>query len=105
MRTAVSVGDRGTFVTGDSEGMGADILYVEGTWTYDTDHEGWNELHPIKHVQRIGTWTGKWGPDLDPLRWRSEWQEAVRRARSDETRSAQREGRHAWSVHPCLDGA
>jgi len=26
----------------------SDILFVRGTWVFDTFHEGWNELHPIK---------------------------------------------------------
>lgn len=27
---------------------GRDILFVQGTWVYDSAHEGWNEIHPIK---------------------------------------------------------
>lgn len=39
----------------DSTGRGADILVVKGSWVYDSAHEGWNEIHPIKHCQTIGT--------------------------------------------------
>src|SRR5262249_30822863 len=42
----------------DPTGRGADLLVVKGTWVYDSFHEGWNEIHPIKHCQRIGTWNG-----------------------------------------------
>jgi hypothetical protein len=37
------------------DGSGADILVVKGTWVYDSAHEGWNEIHPIKQCQKIGT--------------------------------------------------
>lgn len=39
---------------------GADILYVRGTWVYDSLHEGWNEIHPVKVCAKVGTWTGNW---------------------------------------------
>ena len=35
-----------------------DILFVKGEWVYDTAHDGWNEIHPIRHCQRIGWWIG-----------------------------------------------
>jgi hypothetical protein len=39
---------------------GADIVYVRGTWVYDSLHEGWNEIHPVKACAKAGTWTGNW---------------------------------------------
>lgn len=30
-----------------------DILFVMGTWIFDTAHEGWNEFHPIKECQLV----------------------------------------------------
>jgi len=39
---------------------GADIVYVKGTWVYDSLHEGWNEIHPIKEFRKVATWTGNW---------------------------------------------
>ena len=30
-----------------------DILFVKGTWVFDTAHEGWNEIHPIKDCQLV----------------------------------------------------
>ena len=32
---------------------GQDILFVKGTWVFDTAHEGWNEIHPIKQCQLV----------------------------------------------------
>jgi hypothetical protein len=47
----------GTELNGDlPEVDSGDILVVKGTWVYDSAHEGWNEIHPILHCQRIGTW-------------------------------------------------
>jgi hypothetical protein len=41
-----------------------DILFVKGEWVFDSAHEGWNEIHPIKQCQRIGAWRGTWdNPD------------------------------------------
>jgi hypothetical protein len=34
---------------------GVDVLFVMGTWIYDSAHSGWNELHPVLHCQKIGT--------------------------------------------------
>jgi hypothetical protein len=34
---------------------GIDVLFVLGTWIYDSAHTGWNELHPVLHCQKIGT--------------------------------------------------
>jgi hypothetical protein len=36
---------------------GQDVLFVFGTWIYDSAHTGWNELHPVLHCQKIGTVT------------------------------------------------
>jgi hypothetical protein len=33
---------------------GQDILFVKGSWVFDTAHEGWNEIHPIKLCQLVG---------------------------------------------------
>jgi hypothetical protein len=37
-----------------------DILFVKGEWVFDSAHEGWNEIHPIKTCMRIGAWRGTW---------------------------------------------
>jgi Na+-transporting methylmalonyl-CoA/oxaloacetate decarboxylase gamma subunit len=86
-------------------GAGADILYVKGTWVYDTLHDGWNELHPVKVCTKQGTWDGDWegtrycsAPILLRLR------EAFEDAESDETRANQQLPEHGWRVHPDLDG-
>jgi hypothetical protein len=37
------------------DGYGADILMIRGTWVYDSAHAGWNEIHPVKACQKIGS--------------------------------------------------
>ncbi len=32
----------------------SDILFVKGDWVFDTAHEGWNEIHPIKDCKVVG---------------------------------------------------
>jgi hypothetical protein len=30
-----------------------DLVVAQGRWVYDAGHKGWNELHPLKTIQRI----------------------------------------------------
>lgn len=79
-----TVVDPKTGATTDQLHPGRDILLIRGTWVFDTAHEGWNEIHPIKVCQLVGTATyqandvvdwdavigdylvsvGRWRPDL-----------------------------------------
>lgn len=54
-RAKPSVYDPVTGKTSDELHSGHDILFVKGTWVFDTFHEGWNELHPVKKCYRIAT--------------------------------------------------
>jgi hypothetical protein len=82
--------------------MGADILVVLGTWVYDSAHEGWNEIHPIKHCQHIGRWGGSWG--IDAKLARDHWCEAVGSVSSGLTRDNQKRPENQWTIHPLIDG-
>lgn len=82
--------------------VGADLLYVQGTWVYDSYHEGWNEIHPIKVCARVGTWDGDWPAGFD---------DTVDRiiggfdtASDPDTKHEQERPRHGWHVHPDVDG-
>ena len=82
-----------------------DVLLVRGTWVYDSAHEGWNEIHPIKHCQRIldvssGVLMG-WPADID-ARVRA-WCGAVTDATSAATTDLQSRPEHQWTVHPVVD--
>lgn len=48
-----SVYDPLTGQTSKDVHSGSDILFVRGTWVFDTAHEGWNEIHPIKSCLRV----------------------------------------------------
>lgn len=86
----------------DKDHLGASLLYIEGTWVFDTMHEGWNEIHPIKVATEWGRWDGAWpddaGAQIDRLK------AGFDDARSDETKDKQKKPRHKWKVHPDVDG-
>lgn len=84
-------------------GVGADLVVVSGEWVYDSLHEGWNEIHPIRHCQRIGTWTGVW-PWGDPQAERDKWCGAIASAGSPLTIDNQKKPENQWTIHPFIDG-
>jgi hypothetical protein len=94
----------GTLHTNDAAngGIGADLLAVMGTWVYDTAHEGWNEIHPIKQCQKVGTWGGDWPPDINDII--KHWETAIGEATSPTTGTEQKNPEHHWGVHPDVDG-
>jgi hypothetical protein len=90
----------GEIHTNDPTGRGADILVVQGTWVYDSAHSGWNELHPIKHCQRIGTWEGFW----DGVGTADSWCSAISSAQNPATIANQSQPQNQWNTHPDIDG-
>jgi len=94
----------GELHTNDPTGRGADILFIKGTWIYDSAHEGWNELHPIKHCQKIGTWEKDWNGSPTPTGSPKEWCEAVDSAGSSLTVASQQQPENQWTIHPTIDG-
>jgi hypothetical protein len=34
-------------------GEDGDVVLVRGDWVYDAGHSGWNEIHPVRHVQKL----------------------------------------------------
>jgi hypothetical protein len=92
--------------TNQTNGVGADILGVFGTWVYDSGHNnqdrGWNEIHPVKKAEKLSTWTGSWPPNTPTLIAR--WSEKVAEAESPLTVAEQTKPEHQWEVHPFVDG-
>ena len=91
--------------------VGADVLFVQGTWVFDPLHSGWNEIHPIKICTKVGCWQGDWSscdcedPGAPPppdiiLRLRKGFDDA----QSPETIGNQALPEHGWRVHPEIDG-
>jgi hypothetical protein len=87
----------------DCSGLGADLVVVSGEWVYDSLHDGWNEIHPIRQCQKIGTWTGTW-PWADPKAERDAWCGALAAARSPLTVDNQKKPENQWGIHPSVDG-
>lgn len=87
----------------DPTGRGADILVVQGSWVYDSAHEGWNEIHPIKHCQKAGVWNGSWESSSVTGDLPS-WCAAIGRAADPLTVAAQDRPENQWTIHPMIDG-
>jgi hypothetical protein len=103
-------GIRGSLTPLDgTDGKEADILLVKGTWVYDSAHDGWNEIHPIKHCQYIGKWNSSsgWaavGGAEDVNKWVKEYCGAVDDATSPQTLANQSQPENQWEIHPLVDG-
>lgn len=84
------------------DGQTADLLLVRGEWVYDSAHEGWNELHPIRYCQWIGTWsTTDNGGEPVPT---DKWTDAINGANDPGTRTSQQRPQNQWEIHPEIDG-
>jgi len=86
----------------DGTSKGAHILVVYGTWVFDTAHEGWNEIHPIKLCERIGIWDGHWPKDIKDIE--KMWEDAIAKATAPGTIEEQKKPENQWAVHPVIDG-
>lgn len=83
-------------------GLGADLLYVYGTWVFDSLHTGWNEIHPIKKCTFVGKWDGAWPTDLVDVQHRLD--AGFADARDPATVGRQSEDKYTWKIHPLVDG-
>jgi hypothetical protein len=85
-----------------------DLAYVYGRWVYDSLHSGWNELHPLHFMIKIGQTTqgnltgGNWPPGLGNVQSRYDGQFSV--INSPAAAIAQSQPQNQWSLHPVLDG-
>lgn len=72
-----------------------DTIFVMGRWVYDAGHEGWNELHPIKHLQKVNNGS----PEDTP-----KWCEMVGQTKDPIVRGNQDKKENKWEYHPLIDG-
>jgi hypothetical protein len=118
---AVALGDTGN-PTDVNENLGnleqgVDILAVRGTWVYDSAHEGWNELHPIKQAQKAGEFHGNWEDVFEAVKdllpagatpnaetFVKFWCDALVNATAPTTVIAQGKPENTWVIHPVIDG-
>lgn len=105
----------GTVLPADGDsGEGGDVILVRGDWVYDAGHSGWNEIHPIRHVQKLtgvidARFQGMAKADAalvekfkkqvyDP------WCERVAEASDPGVKAAQKDPENGWHIHPWIDG-
>jgi hypothetical protein len=88
------------------------IVVVTGDWVYDAGHGGWNEIHPVRHVQVIdlpGKYMGATAATealvdefkteiLDP------WCFQITTGGSDLVKGEQEKPENKWHIHPVIDG-
>jgi hypothetical protein len=99
------------------DGYGADILVVKGTWVYDSAHEGWNEIHPIKQCQWAGAMLNQqWkeiqvsrNPDVfqsitDINAYVQGWCALLATVTDPGTVANQQLPQNQWTIHPLVDG-
>jgi hypothetical protein len=105
---AVNPGD-GDLHTPDAAGLGGDYVVVTGDWVYDAGHDGWNEFHPTRTVQKIqgAPYWQRGSSDqafknFEPVL--NDWCKRVGEAASPLTKAEQARPEHQWIVHPELDG-
>jgi hypothetical protein len=98
-----------------------DLLVVMGTWVYDSGHnykgpfstlfdsdsEGWNEIHPIKFCTPAGIgednkWKGEWPANIDEIE--AHWSTILCDSKSTVTLENQKQPENQWQVHPIIDG-
>ena len=82
--------------------VGADLLYIQGTWVFDSFHEGWNEIHPIKKCTSIGKWDGAWPTDVPAIAGKLD--AGFADARDPATIADQGRPTNRWEIHPLIDG-
>jgi hypothetical protein len=94
-------------------GLGGDIVLVRGDWVYDAGHRGWNEIHPVRYVQRLDNVPAEFhgaAPTTPELveRFKREvldpWCFEVGRTDDPIVIEAQGEPENSWHIHPSIDG-
>lgn len=95
-------------------GEGGDVILSRGDWAYDAGHSGWNEIHPVRFVQKL--------TDVIPAKYQSMskaddtlvaefkkevldvWCFHVGEASNPLTIAAQQDPANGWHIHPSVDG-
>jgi hypothetical protein len=95
-----------------------DLVLIRGRWVYDASHQGWNELHAVKHIQKIPDESACSWSDFDDLykRWCDQAGKiphapATASAAPKDSSSAQKatwdaqtKPENRWCFHPLIDG-
>lgn len=95
-------------------GEGGDVVIVKGDWVYDAGHAGWNEVHPVRHVQKItydidSIYQGMDKADATLVeKFKKEvldvWCFYVKQADDEDVKESQGKLENHWKIHPLIDG-
>jgi hypothetical protein len=98
----------------EDTGEGGDVVLVKGDWAYDAGHDGWNEVHPVRYVQKLTDYvdkiyTGMDSADSDLVeKFKKEvldvWCFHAKQADDPDVKKEQREPENSWKIHPSIDG-
>jgi hypothetical protein len=95
-------------------GAGGDVILVRGDWVYDAGHSGWNEIQPIRFVQKL---TGVVDPRFQAMgkadaalvdAFKKEvldpWCFRTGESSNPLVIAAQQDPENRWYIHPDIDG-
>lgn len=95
-------------------GEGGDMILVKGDWVYDAGHSGWNEIHPVRHVQKLTNVVDdiyRGMNKADPAlveKFKKEvldvWCFYTKQADDKDVKKSQKELKNSWKIHPLIDG-
>jgi hypothetical protein len=95
------------------------VVVITGRWSYDAGHTGWNELHPVKTIQKIAEtpagldaggdnlylqWCGLTSAVPPPDRDGPDGTPASMTPSQQQTWDAQQRPENQWQLHPLVDG-
>ena len=95
------------------------VVVITGRWSYDAGHTGWNELHPVKTIQKVAE--TPFGIDAGGTDLATQWctlttpvppgdrdgadgAPASMTPSQQQTWDAQQEPQNQWQLHPAVDG-
>jgi hypothetical protein len=97
-----------------------DLIVAHGRFVYDAGHSGWNELHPLKTIQKLGD-RDYYPVESDPAAFVKRWCDRVSEVpppdrdgpggtpqsmtpEQQATWDAQTKPQNRWTIHPLIDG-
>jgi hypothetical protein len=97
------------------------VVVVQGEWIYDSGHEGWNEIHPVRDCQIIGSiGPGGWdtftyrdqstgfevtlNSDENLQKLKDFWCGMLQVAHAAEEGGSRDDPVNDWGIHPLVDG-
>lgn len=92
-----------------------DILVMQGEWIYDSLHPGKNEIHPVRHCQRIArrnneddTWANDQNIKLDTpedvIAEMNKWCGILKDTKDANDNGSKDDPKNDWVIHPLIDG-